>query len=576
MSRCSGFLVVSSVLCAATSALGDQYHVSVRHPAAKDTNPGTAERPFRTISKATKLVKPGDRVLVHSGVYREAITVETSGTTDQPIVFEAAPASHVTVTGAERITEWRREESEGKVFSTRWPYRFIPWNRKGHHPSDDYHQMIGRCEQVHINDYPLLQVFDRSKLSRGTFYVDLEDKRLYVWERANRAVGTGDVTVEASVRGLLWECTGDYVHLRGLRFRYAANPAQKAAVRILGNHSLVEACIIERMNALGAVLGGKHNVIRRCVFQDNGWDGFDGGAHDLLMTECLVRNNNTKGWNRDWGGGGNKIVFSRRFVIERSTFVDNRGHGIWFDIGNEDCVVRNCLIANNENAGIFYEISYGLHAHDNVIVGNGLAPRFRAWGANGGISLSSSPNCLIERNLLVANKEGLQFREQTRTTPRIGNRKKQEPVWNHDHVIRNNTIAYNRDAQIAGWFALKDERHWPAAMTKPPGESSPRDPNWCLEKLKLRLRGNVYAVAPGQRLYQWGCRFPGYSHKTYDDLAGVQRELGLETESVLTDIEFAGNCLTMDFCVPWRSVALKMKCYPQGSVPGVELGALGQ
>ena len=111
-------------------------------------------------------------------------------------------------------------------------------------------------------------------------------------------------------------------------------------------------------------------------------------------------------------------------------------------------------------------------------------------------------------------------------------------------------------------------------MTKPPGESSLRDPNWCLEKLRLQLEGNVYAVAPGQNLYQWGCRFPGYSHKVYDDLEGVQRELGLETGSVLTDIEFADNCLTMDFRVPPRSVALKMRCCPQGTVPGVELGAL--
>ena len=46
---------------------------------------------------------------------------------------------------------------------------------------------------------------------------------------------------------------------------------------------------------------------------------------------------------------------------------------IWFDIGDENATVRNCLIADNEDAGIFYEISYGLNAHDNVIVGNGFA-----------------------------------------------------------------------------------------------------------------------------------------------------------------------------------------------------------
>ena len=139
------------------------------------------------------------------------------------------------------------------------------------------------------------------------------------------------------------------------------------------------------------------------------------------MTGCTVRNNNTKGFDRGWEAGGDKICLTRGAILENSIFVDNRGNGIWFDIGNEDCEVRNCLIANNEDAGIFYEISYGLHAHDNVIVGNGFAFTPGAWGATAGISLSSSPGCTIERNLILGNKEGFNFREQSRSTPRIDN-----------------------------------------------------------------------------------------------------------------------------------------------------------
>ena len=134
--------------------------------------------------------------------------------------------------------------------------------------------------------------------------------------------------------------------------------------------------------------------------------------------------------------------------IEHSTFVENHGNRIWFDIGNEACEVRNCLIANNDNAGIFYEISYGLKTHDNVIVGNGFAFTPGAWGANAGISLSSSPRCVIERNLLVGNLEGFNFREQTRTTPRLDG--PQEPVWNADQIIRHNVLAYNQAAQVWG------------------------------------------------------------------------------------------------------------------------------
>ena len=101
----------------------------------------------------------------------------------------------------------------------------------------------------------------------------------------------------------------------------------------------------------------------------------------MLITGCEVRNNNVKGFGRGWEAGGDKLVLCRDVIIENSRFADNRGNGIWFDIGNENCVVRNCLIADNEDAGIFYEISFGLHAHDNVIVGNGFRETPGSWGA---------------------------------------------------------------------------------------------------------------------------------------------------------------------------------------------------
>lgn len=102
-----------------------------------------------------------------------------------------------------------------------------------------------------------------------------------------------------------------------------------------------------------------------------------------------------------------------------------------------------------------------------MIFGNGWGEAYGDWGANGGITLSSSPNCLIERNLMVANREGFQFREQDRTTVRIGGDPHVEvAVWNHDSVVRNNIMAHNGVVQAAGWFAQKDERHWPKAMQR--------------------------------------------------------------------------------------------------------------
>ena len=114
--------------------------------------------------------------------------------------------------------------------------------------------------------------------------------------------------------------------------------------------------------------------MRRCVFADNGQQGFTAShAHRLRFDGCTVERNNVKNYPRGWEAGGDKLAFTHGAILENSRFLKNHGSGVWFDISNVDCTVRNCLIADNEDAGIFYEISYCLHAHDNVVVGNGLA-----------------------------------------------------------------------------------------------------------------------------------------------------------------------------------------------------------
>jgi hypothetical protein len=575
---------------AAEPPAGQTYVVAQLQPAASDENPGTPEKPFQTIARAVKAVKAGDTVLIESGVYREAVVIEASGTADRPIVFAAAPMANVTVTGADPLTEWKREEGEGNVYSTPWAYVFCGWSQHRNHPDDDYHLTIGRCEQVFVDRYPLLQVPSRKELTRGTFYVDEEGKRLYVWARTNQELDKARLNVEASVRQLIWKCTGEYVHTRGIRFRYAASQAQSGAVAILGNHDVLEDCTIEQMNGNGASFGGEGLVVRRCVFRDNGQQGFSAHTTKMLMTECLCENNNTKDYARGWEAGGDKLCLCRDTVIEKSIFRSNHGNGVWFDIGNENCTVRNCLIADNDDAGIFYEISYGLHAHDNVIIGNGLSTSFGAWGANGGIALSSSAHCVIERNLLIANKEGFQFREQGRVTNRIAKPNEAVAIWNHDHTIRNNVLAYNRDYQTGGWFDVKDAFHWPRALQPekaeaplapreqlPPGtdlDSLKEKPKGlALEDLGLKLTGNFYAVKPGQQLFLWGCTW--HKHQVYPDLEPVRQTLGLESGSQVGEVQFQ-DWTALDLRVPADSPLLRLKCYPEGEVPGVKLGVIGK
>lgn len=182
---------------------------------------------------------------------------------------------------------------------------------------------------------------------------------------------------------------------------------------------------------------------------------------------------------------------------------------------------------------------------------------------------ASSPDSLIERNLLVANREGFNFREQTRTTPRIGS-KQEVAVWNHGELIRHNIIAFNRDAQVWGWFDMKDNRHWPAAGKRDdqsaknpetgalgPPEQSPLS----LEQLRLHLDQNVYFATPGQGWFQWGVTWA--RHQSYANLSDFQSELNIDTGGVVLDPGFA-NAAARDFRLPRQIMDKVAHAYPRG------------
>jgi len=563
------------------------WQVAEHEPLGGESADGTVQHPFATISQAAAKAAPGDTVTIRDGIYREQITVKQSGSPEAPIIFTTSPGAHVVVTGADAITGWQKVPGETPIYRVPWTHKFIGWTKNMTHPDDEYHRLIGRCEQVAIDGYLFRQVLAVDQLAPGAFFADTENQALEVWDSGYQDLNK--VLVEASVRAELFHVDGDYVAVRGLNFRFAANMAQHGAVVLEGNHDTLEDCTFESMNSSGATITGTNQVIRHCIFRDNGQLGFGAnGAHNLLLTECRVENNNTKNFSRGWEAGGDKLVLCRDAVIERSQFLRNRGTGIWFDIGNENCTVRQCLIADNEDAGIFDEISYGLQAHDNVIVGNGFAPTGGAWGAQAGITLSSSPESVIEKNLIFGNREGFNFREQNRTTVRIGG-KVEEPIWNHDQTIRRNIIADNRDAQIWGWFDMKDGRQWPAkgfGQPSPPADNSAKPGdiagdylatnsagqpvNLTLERLRLNFAENIYYADAGQGWFEWGVSWG--QHKSYAQLNGFQTDLGIDHGSRVAPLVFA-NPEALDFRLEAGAMAAVKQNYPAGPVPGVLLGA---
>ncbi len=86
------------------------YVVDQAAPGAADTNPGTEEKPFKTVERTADVAKPGDTVYVMAGKYDERVSVKTSGTEGKPIAFVAKPRHSAAVRGFDLGASYVRVE----------------------------------------------------------------------------------------------------------------------------------------------------------------------------------------------------------------------------------------------------------------------------------------------------------------------------------------------------------------------------------------------------------------------------------------------------------------------------------
>jgi hypothetical protein len=420
-------LVAASV----SGASAATYYVDNGAPGASDKNAGTQAAPWKTIARAAaaKELKPGDTVLIASGVYRERADITVSGEPGRPITFAAAPRARVVLKGSELIRgPWIRVAAakglkEPYPLDTRRLWKIHlgeEFFADPHNPGLFADKSRRWLSQVFINDDNPLQLTGRDAIYNSpdfemirtvgkgvgdmvhqSFFFDSKDQTLYL----NVGGEPGWYTVEVGVRDSVLNASKVHdVIVRGLEMRHNRQPGGQWAMVSFGEcqRVVVEDCKVYFADFNGLGLGGsKHCVVRHCDLSYNGCTGMGmGGTEDCTVEDCVMMANNYRHFCGDWGvaAGMKNIPGNKRTIVRRCEVAYNiDACGIWFDTDNGDIRILDNVVHDNDGCGIFYEVNHG----GAIIAGN------LAYGNHGrGIEIAGSQNAWVMHNTLAENNIG--------------------------------------------------------------------------------------------------------------------------------------------------------------------------
>ena len=265
-----------------TATAGRSYYVAQLHPQAGDQNPGTEDAPFRSLNGALTALadklQPGDTLWIKNGTYREAIWLRgpdekgegiriPSGTGYAAMIsLSAYPGHQPVIKGSDLVTGWVRDRDAIWVHEN-WTFNSQQVFADGR-PLD---QIGGQLSPGYVERSWHGRYRDRTRdqMLPGSFYVDTEAKRLYVW--LPNGGDPNQAVIEADARLYLLRVGDlDYIRLSGLTLRHGSNAGTEFAFGVTGRF-----CIAERIDQAwhgfgGGYLGGEYNTFTHCRFNHNG------------------------------------------------------------------------------------------------------------------------------------------------------------------------------------------------------------------------------------------------------------------------------------------------------------------
>ncbi|MCY2928253.1 MAG: right-handed parallel beta-helix repeat-containing protein [Planctomycetota bacterium] len=450
-------------------------HVDTQSPRASDANPGTESLPFKTIGRAAEVLRPGQRVLVHAGVYRECIRPVAGGESpSQMIGYHAAPGGQVIVKGSEPAANWTPDDpARGLWVLLLASVDFGDYNPFAIDNLTDASFDIMEWAQPHRGKRPytlprgmvfqdgrrLECVGSREELlaTDGSHWTDRQAGRLFV--RTFGQVDPNAVRMEITtrrgcfrprVRGL------GFIQVCGFVFEQVGNgfprPQEGAVSVCAGHHWLIEGNTVRDVNAVGIDIGNgwyggaaqpgepgegepEWTIVRRNRVQRTGVCGIAGlPARNALIEENSLEINSRFPIAEVSESAGIKTHGNQGTLIRRNLIRDNPINGIWMDWDNRDSrCTQNVMIGCG--TGIFIEAS--------VVEPFCLLDRNIIWGAKQGIYEHDCCGQTFVHNFIGQSDEGMNIRGKVTDRVIAGN----HPAAGGSHTIANNAF-FNVPAEI--------------------------------------------------------------------------------------------------------------------------------
>ncbi|MGB8591624.1 MAG: hypothetical protein WCD40_09605, partial [Candidatus Acidiferrales bacterium] len=192
----------------ASGPVQNTMEITVDENSGADTNPGTSDRPVKTIGQAAQMAMSNGRhdtstiVTIRPGTYREYVRITNAGPSMRASIrFQASQAGTAILSGSDLWTDWQPDPANPRVYLHPWKYRWGDCEPPRGWPM--IKELGLRREMIFVDAAPMTQVLSRNELKEGSFFVDEASGVVSLWPRA--ATNMNGAKIEVAVRPAIFE-----------------------------------------------------------------------------------------------------------------------------------------------------------------------------------------------------------------------------------------------------------------------------------------------------------------------------------------------------------------------------------